>query len=305
MKIKYHILAASFILSGLLWLSLNLNQTYEIQRNIPVHLTVEKPYAVANPVPLTLDVKLKGIGWNLLRLFTSLKVDFTYDVNVSSGRNVVLTRQYLADNLGLGQSFNITSVRPESLFVTIGKYEEKYVKIIPRIYVKCIEGYQTVGQPVLSPDSIKIGGAVEIIKNLNHIYTQDLVFKNVNSNISDAIRLSDSLSNILWHSQEDVRIFVKVELTADKQFQDVPLKVSGIPSDKDVMLIPQSIELQLKGGVEQLAKLDNTKIYANLNYSDLLADTTGAVIPKYTLPEGVIIIFSKPDKIQYIIKKKS
>jgi len=281
-----------------------MNQTYEVQRNIPVHFNIEKPFAVSNPVPVSLDVKLKGAGWNLLRLFTSMNIDFVYDVNVNSGQNVVLTRQYLTDNLGLGQNFVISSVRPESLFVNIGKYEEKYVKIAPRIYVGCIEGYQTVGRPVFTPDSIKIGGASEILRGLNQIYTQDLIFKNVNSSITEMVSLSDSLSNIIWRSQDNVGIFVKVELTADKQFQGVPLKVSGIPQDKDVLLIPQFVDLQLKGGVDQLARLDSYKIDGVLNYEVLYADTTGAVTPIYNLPEGIIIISSKPDKIQYIIKKK-
>ena len=305
MNLKYHILAASLLLSILLWISLNLNQTYEIQRTIPVKLNIEKPFASANTVAQSLDVRLKGTGWNLLRLFTSMSPEFVYDVNTSRNESVIYTRQYLADNLGFGQLFTITNIKPESLYVRLGKYEEKYVKILPRVYVDCAEGYQSVGKPVIMPDSLKIGGSSEILKNLNYIYTRDVIYKNVNTNISQTIRLSDSLSNITWRPVDEVNINIKIELTAEKEFSNISLKVANIPFDKDVLLIPQTIGVQIKGGVIQLSELDFNKINGVIEYSELLADTTGSLSPKFTLPEGMIIISMKPERIQYVIKRKS
>jgi YbbR domain-containing protein len=305
LNLKYHILAASFLLSILLWISLNLNQSYEIQRTIPVKLNIEKPYASANTVPQTLEVRFKGTGWNLLRLYTSMSPEFVYDVNTSRNESVIFTRQYLADNLGFGQLFTISNIKPESLYVRLGKYEEKYVKIQPRVYVVCSEGYQVVGNPVITPDSIKIGGSSEILKNLNYIYSRDVIFKNVNSNINQSIRLTDSLANITWRPVEEVNINIKIELTAEKEFSNVTLRVANIPFDKDVLLIPQTVGLQVKGGVIQLSELDINKINGFIEYSELIADTTGSVSPKFSLPEGMTIISVKPERIQYVIKRKS
>jgi YbbR domain-containing protein len=278
---------------------------YEIQRTIPVKLNIEKPFASANTVPQVLEVKIKGTGWNLLRLYTSMSPEFVYDVNTSKNESVVLTRQYLTDNLGFGQLFTITNVKPESLYVKLGKYEEKYVKILPRVYVDCSEGYQVVGKPVITPDSLKIGGSSELLKSLNYVYTRDVIYKNVNGNISQSIRLSDSLANITWRPIDEVNINIKVELTAEKLYPNVSIKVANIPFDKDVLLIPQSADLHVKGGVIQLSELDLNKINGVIEYSALIADTTGAVSPHFTLPEGVTIISVKPERIQYVIKRKS
>lgn len=305
MRFKYHILAASFIVSLLLWISLNLNLSYEIERTIPVKINVNKPFAVENEIPMNLDVKIKARGWTLLRLYTSLNLGFNYDVYVNKNEQItILTKQYLNDNAASVQNLTITYVKPESLFVKIGRYEEKYVKVIPRVYIDCREGYQTVGMPLVEPDSIKVGGAAKVLDSLRFIYTEDFIYKNVNSTINDAVNLSDSLSNIVWRSADKVNLKVNVELAAEKEFRNVEISAVNVPFDKDVLLIPQILTVNLKGGVNQLANIDNTKILARVDFNDLLKDTTGAVMPRFLLPEGITVLYFKPDGIQYVIKKK-
>jgi YbbR domain-containing protein len=270
-----------------------------------VKINVNKPFAVENEIPLNLDVKIKARGWTLLRLYTSLNLGFNYDVYVTKNEQItILTKQYLNDNAASVQNLTITYVKPESLFVKIGRYDEKYVKVVPRVYVDCREGYQTVGIPVVEPDSIKIGGASKILDSLKFIYTEDFIYKNVNSTINDMVSLSDSLSNIVWRSVDRVNLKVNIELAAEKEFRNVEISAFNVPSDKDVLLIPQILTVNLKGGVNQLANIDNTKILARVDYNDLLKDTTGAVMPRFSVPEGITVLYFKPDGIQYVIKKK-
>ena len=305
MKFRYHILIASLILSAILWLSLNLNLTYEIQRNIPVKINVNKPYAIANYLPLNLDAKIRGNGWNLLRLFTSLNPELTYEINPKTNEVYMIpTKQALMENASLGRNLTVTYVFPETLFVRISRYEEKYVKVQPRVLIDCKDGYQTVGPPLVEPDSIKLGGAFSIIGSLNVVYTNELFLKNINSSINEFVRLNDTLSNIVWRSQDEVNLKIRVELTAEKEFQNIEIKISNIPLDREVMLIPQTINVHLKGGVDQLSSMDNSKIVAVVDFRDLIADTTGAVAPRFTLPPGTDITSTKPEKIQYIIKSR-
>jgi len=305
-KYRYHIVIASIILSIILWLSLNLNQTYEIEKSVPVKININKPYAVSGNITLNLDVKFRGVGWNLIRLFTSLNPEFNYNITARKNEQfVILTKEFLDDNLGLTQNLNIIYVYPETLFVKVESYEEKYVKILPRILVNCREGYQVVGKPVLEPDSIKIGGAVNLLRSLSYLYTKEEMFRGVSAGIIKNISVSDSLSNILWRSQNEVKLTVNVELTAEKEFQNIEIKIPNTPDDRDVLLIPQAISVSLKGGVNQLSAIDNSKILAKIDYNVILTDTTGSLTPVFELPEGCSIISIKPEKIQYVIKKKS
>jgi YbbR domain-containing protein len=304
-KYRYHIVLVSLILSAILWVSLSLNQTYEIDKTIPVKINVVKPYAVSGNVPLHLDVKFRGVGWSLLRLFTSLNPEFNYNVIPHlNEQSLILTKQYLGDNLGLSQNLSITDVYPESLYVMVDKYEEKYVKLIPKVKIDCRNGYQVVGNPVLEPDSIKIGGAYRILNSIKYLNTQEIYVNNVNASISREVNITDSLSNIIWKSENLVKLTLNIELSAEKEFQGVKIHITDIPSDKEVFLIPENIGVQLKGGVNQLSGLDASRIIAGIGYNEIFADTTGAVVPRFVLPEGTSLIAMKPEKIQYVIKKK-
>lgn len=304
-KYRYHIAIASFFLSAVLWLSLNLNQVYEIDKSVPIKINVNSPYSISGNIPLNLDVKFRGVGWNLIRLFTSLSLEFNYDITARKKEQFfILTKDYLDNNMGLSQNLNIISVYPETLFVKIEDYEEKYAAVLPKLRINCMEGYQVVSKPLLEPDTIKIGGAVDLLRHIQFLYTKEVVFNNVNGDIYSNVNISDSLSNLIKLSQNEVRLTVKVELTAEKEFQNIEIKVPNTPGDKDVLLIPQNISVQLKGGVNQLAKIDNSRIYAFIDYSKILSDTTGSLVPAFELPEGCTVSGVRPELIQYVIKKK-
>jgi YbbR domain-containing protein len=305
-KYRYHIVLASFLLSSLLWLSLNLNQIYEIERTVPVNIRINKPYAVSGNVPLNLEVRFRGVGWNLIRLFTSFNLEFNYDINTrKKDQFTILTKEYLENNLMLSQGLNITAVYPDTLFVKIENYEEKYVKLLPNLEIIPRDGYQVVGKPVLEPDSVKVGGGEELLKNLDFIYTKFILFENVNSSIERNITISDSLANIISVAQNEVRLNVDIELTAEKEFSNILLTVPNTPEDKDVLLIPQTVTIQLKGGVNQLSQVDAGRIRAYIDFNAILSDSTGSLVPVFELPDGCTVISVKPEMIQYVIKKKS
>ncbi len=304
-KFRYHIVLASFLLSVVLWLSLNFNQNYEIEKTVPVKININKPYAISGNIPLNLEVKFRGVGWNLIRLFTSFNLEFTYDITARKNEQfIILTKDYLDNNMGLSQNLQITGVYPETLFVKIENYEEKYVKLNPRLNIICKDGYQIVGKPELEPDSIKIGGAVDILRKLDHLNTKTLTFENVNAGISRIINVSDSLSNILWLSQNEIKLKVNIEPTAEKEFTNIEITVPETPEDKEVLLIPQTVSIQVKGGVNQLANIDISKIIAKIDYRKILADSTGSLTPVFEIPPGCSVISIKPETIQYVIKKK-
>src|SRR5436190_2101288 len=100
MKFKSHIFIASLILSSILWFSLSLNMTYELERNVPLKFNIQKPYAVSTKVPLNVTARIRGRGWSLIRLFTSFNMELNYDIDTKLEQNVIYVKQSLVDNFG-------------------------------------------------------------------------------------------------------------------------------------------------------------------------------------------------------------
>lgn len=305
MKYKYHIFIASFFLSVILWLSLNLNLSYEVEKKVPITFNVSKPFAVYGDIPPHLTVKLKGSGWDLLKLTTALDVDFTYNITAKiNEKTTIISKDFISSKLPGDRNLSIISVSPETLYVYTDEYIEKYIKLLPLTQIECKNGYQVVETPMLEPDSILAGGSKHLLSGLKQMTTMKFTASNINSNINQLIRISDSLTGLLKLSRDEIRLTVKIEPSGDKEFQNVELLVSNVPSDKSVLLIPQNVKLHLKGGVNQLASMDNSIINGFVDFEEIFTDTTGSVSPHFKFPDGITVLSMQPEKIQYVIKKK-
>ena len=75
-----------------------------------------------------------------------------------------------------------------------------------------------------------------------------------------------------------------------------------IPQGKEVVLLPNKIALNIRGGIEILGKLNENQFRAYLTYQELIQDTTGSVAPEIDLPENVSLQYLKPERLRYIIR---
>jgi YbbR domain-containing protein len=166
------------------------------------------------------------------------------------------------------------------------------------------EGYKIIGKPKLTPESVRVTGAKSVLSKIKFIPTEPLTIENVNSNISRIISLSDTLGNIINVIPKEVKIEYKIELSAEKNFEDFTILINNIPPDKDVLLIPPKLNLYLRGGVEQLSQINPSEINVSIEYNKIENDTLGFVTPTIELPVDAEVINFEPQKFQYIIKKK-
>jgi hypothetical protein len=79
--------------------------------------------------------------------------------------------------------------------------------------------------------------------------------------------------------------------------------VNNIPKDRSVVLIPNTINCSLRGGINILGKVNQNEISASINYGDIVYDTVGSVQPNIIIPENTRLVFIKPMRLSYIIKK--
>ena len=64
-----------------------------------------------------------------------------------------------------------------------------------------------------------------------------------------------------------------------KQFDNIAVDVIDIPSNKEVVLLPNKINFNVRGGIEILGKLKPDQFRAYVRYQSLVQDTTGSVTP--------------------------
>lgn len=304
MKRNIFILINTFIFSVLIWAYVNLNLTYTIETTIPLKLKSGKSQGISNEIPNTLDVVFKGKGWGLMKILLSKNLVYYVDLTSFKKDTRVDLMQNTGEIVNLPSDVVVQSVNPGFIDVTFDNTITKMVKVRNNTSVITKDGYTIIGGVKITPDSVKITGAASVVMKIKYVQTENIVFRDINSNISKDVRLIDSLGNQVKIEPTVVNVSYKLELSAEKTFEDIDVNVYGVPIDKDVLIIPPKISISLRGGVEELSKLTAKDIKIGINFKQIEADEQGEVEPTIELSDIFTLIKIEPHRFQYIIKKK-
>ncbi|MBS1516156.1 MAG: hypothetical protein JSS63_14060 [Bacteroidetes bacterium] len=288
----------------MLWIYLNLSYSYSIEVSVPVELTYSKSEAVADQLPSALTATVNGRGWDLLNILLFKKLQYKLDLSKFKNESKIVTNQSIQDRLNLPSNITITKIEPEEIDINLDRYSEKFVRLRSNLIIKTKDNYKLVGTIKLSPDSVKIIGANSVINKIKFVPTEIKIIEDVNSNMSGLVNIKDTLGNLIRIEPRSVKYSFNVELAADKNFEGIDIAVNNIPENKEVLLIPPKAEISLKGGVEQLSKINPSEIKLYIDFKKLEDDTLGYFVPEIQLPVEANVVNITPQKFQYIIKMK-
>ena len=304
MKKNFLIYLSILFFALLLWLYLSLNLNYTINLSVPLEINLTKSQALASTVPSSIDVTIKGKGWDLVALLVSENLTYYLDLTGIKRDVRINTFQAISERLNVPHDLIILNTYPDTISISFDKVSERKVQVKNNVNVILKDGYKIVGKPIIAPEYVNITGAKSILSKIKFIPTESVTFENINSDISKIVNLSDTLNNIIRIVPKKVKIEYKVELSADKKIEDITVTINNVPSDKDVLLIPPKLTLYLRGGVEQLSQINPSEIKVSIDYNVIENDTLGFVTPIIELPVNADLINFEPQKFQYIIKKK-
>ncbi len=304
MKVSYRILIVSLIFALALWLYIKLNMSYSVDISIPIEVHTLKSQALSEEIPQSIDVKINGKGWELIDIMLSKNLKYNLDVSKLKKDSKIITQQFVNERLNLQPNISILGIDPDTIDINFDKVTEKVVPIRSNIVLQLRDGYGIVGKADLSPDSVTVRGSSYVVNKIKYIPTEKKVFANVNSNIEGVLNLKDTLQNLISLNVKQVRFSFEVQLSAEKNFDDVEVKVLNVPENKEVLLIPPRVNISLRGGVDQLSKLEASSVEAEVEFGKIENDTLGFILPEIRIPDDLSLLGIEPSKLQYIVKNK-
>lgn len=304
MNKNFRIFLLSFFFATALWLYISLNLSYSLDVSIPFEIQTTKSQALTEEVPNTIDVKVKGKGWDLLNILISKDLKYSLDISKLKKDSKIITEQFVNERLNLQQNVSILEINPDTISINFDKVFEKLVPLKNNIVLNLKEGYSIVGNPVLIPDSVKIQGASYLLNKIKFIPTEVKVINNVNSDIQGVVNIKDTLSSLIKVDLKQVNFRYRIQLSAEKNIDDILINVLNVPQDKEVLLIPPKLNISLRGGVEQLSQITPADVIVNIEFGKIENDTLGFVIPELIIPDETSLLKTEPQKLQYIIKNK-
>ncbi len=302
---SYHIVAISVLFALLLWFSINMGEEYQVALQVPLVVeNVPAGKAFKHSIPKSLSVKMRGTGWRLASLLFSRESQCILDFASLGKSNAIVTDKELADYLTLSGGIKPVDVNPDTLILDLDQYGEEKVPVIPNVVLEFHENYGLAGEVSVKPESVVVGGAQSILQGVHYWQTVRQTFADLRESFTVELPLVEPTDYSLQLFQKNVQFSANVQPFAEKTFLDIPIKVVSPPPHGEVIFIPPKIDIVARGAIDELAALSNVDFRFSVDYQSLAGDTTGFVQPHFEYPSGVRIIAKRPERLQYIVRKR-
>ena len=260
-----------------------------------------KGFATSTRLPEDVSVRVKGKGWKLIALSLGSESDYNISAKSEAGKQTVFLSNYLVDNQWLSSGLEVINISPDTLSFLIEKVISKKIKVIPNLNLNFKSGYGLATKVEVKPETTMVYGPVSEIRNMEIVHTKKLSMNNLDDKTFKLVELED-LPGVNYQYSK-VSVYLNVQKIVDKNVSDVIVNVIDVPKDRTVVLLPNKITLNIRGGINILAKLKKEDFNAFVNYRDVVLDTLGSIVPKIMLPANTFLLYSKPERLRYVIKK--
>lgn len=296
------------VLSGIFWLLMTLNETYEKELQVAVRLVdVPKNAVMTTKITDTVIVTIRDKGFTLATYLTSHKiqpVNVSFDdyANNSTGKVVVPTsdiqKQILQQLYG---SSRITSIKPDKIefYFNFGRSKEVPVRLAGRIIPG--KSYYLASQRFW-PQKITVYGSKKLLDSIQYVSTANVNIVNFEDTVIQTVALKNIKGAKLVPST--VRIGLYPDVLTEESVE-VPISAVNMPQGKALRTFPSKVSVRFTVGASKfrLIKPEQFKVVAD--YNDLTAhpsDKCNIYLRAY--PHSITKVHLSMAKVDYLIEQQ-
>lgn len=304
MKGRYNVLIGSFLVAAAFWFSVTMSGTFRTHFDVPLTISnMPEDLALVTPLPDHVDVLLQADGWQLL--FMNAGKQTAFEIPGSRLRaGVIQTNRSLNETMQLPHGVTALRVYPETLFVQVDRFMRKSVPLhLASLKMEFKDGFGLVREPQIVPDSITLRGAESVLKGIRSWPVEGRSYTDLSIPVAEELRVRDSLPGVVRYNLDKVTLYIPTEQLADMWFRDVRVQIKHVPADREVLLGQQTIDISVRGGVNALSLYSAADVLAEIEFEDIVADTSGSIIPTLVLPVELRVLSIEPPTIRYTLRK--
>lgn len=302
-KVRKSIIGAIF-LASILWGYTTLNNEYVTFVKVPLTVTMPNNRAIENPIPKTLDIEVKGKGWdifNLLFFNTSKEISLDLSKQRMSKNNFEIGRQQILKSVRYVGNLESIDVLPDNLEIRTGISGEYFVDVVPSVSIVPTPGFILVEGPNVEPEKIRIKGNNRIVSGIKVWETEEITLMNVANTFRQKIPLKDTLESIVVKSRQSVYVYGRLEQIAEKTFRDVPYTIiNGKAESYDIS--PSRFDVTIKGGITAVSQMELSDIELTLDANDVYTTTTATALVNAKI-KGPVELSNTDLMYVYVFKK--
>lgn len=294
-------------LSGVFWLMMTLNESYEYELRMPVeYVNVPKNIVLTSGETDSLRVAVVDKGIVLATYIygnqiSPIKIDFKRYLLGNGQGNVPQADLKKMAATKLNTSTKISSVKPEKLTYYYNTGEKKRVPVLHSGKVRPSEFYY-MANVIYQPDSVTIFASGEKLDSINMVYTEKLDLTDIHDTLIVEARLR-KMSGVKM-VPDVVSITFFTDILTEVSIDNIPIVGINMPAGKVLRTFPAKARVKFVTGVSRYRNLSASDFEVVADYNELSRNTSSKCRIKLTrLPEGITSVKLDTTLVEYLIEE--
>ena len=296
------------ILSGIFWLTITLNETYERELKIPVQIVgIPKNVVLTSPSTDTIRAIIRDKGWMLVAYLygertPSLKLNYkNYDRGNGGGIIQSSEIRRLLDQQ-LESSTTITAVKPDRMefFYNNGECKRVPVRWTGRVTP---EHLYYISQVYYIPDSVDVYASPDKLDSIRAIYTEPLNYAGFRDTLNIGCKLSHP--NDVKVVPEHVRIEFITDVLTEETIEGVPVLCLNLPEGKVLRTFPAKVKVHFVAGASLIRHLRPENFIVVADYREIEQNSSDKCnLYLQSVPHGVSRASLETQQVDYLIEEE-
>ena len=293
-------------LSGVFWLMMTLNETYEKEVPVPVKIVgVPKSMVVTSEMEDTLRVTVRDKGYALVvylysDYITPVNINFQTYANRKTWRGVVpLADLQKMEYAKLGGASKITSIKPDRLefFFTYGYSKKVPVRLAGTVAPG--RGFY-LARTRIEPDSVEVYANRSLLDSIKYVTTEPLRIVNFNDTVAHSVAVAQNKRIKVEPAHVKVVLYPDV-LTEESM--EVPIKAVNMPEGKVLRTFPSKVRVRFSVGASMFRNVRPEQFLVVADYNELSQQPSSkCTLHLRTLPHGVRNASLEMQQVDYLIE---
>ncbi len=303
-------------LAVLLWLFVISENTYNLVLNMPIEgRNLPAQRALKEEVPGFAQVRLRGTGRSLFKtlILKNFIPDFKLVLDlerISEEYDFILNDYFerYPQKVVIPSSFEVSFIEviyPDSVHISLDVYREKIVPVQPNLYIETRPGYTVVGDPVLTPLSVKIAGSKNIVEQVTVVRTQPDTLNEVDMPINTVLGLQPMTGQLVEYTPRTVSYSVSVQPVSQRIVSEIPVKILNERPDLQAFVSPQTVSLVVIGGVDFIAELQPEDIVITVDFKSWNSKKQFYELDVFAPPDVLEWMDLSPKNIELVVTKRA
>ena len=291
-------------IAALLWLIIKLSANYTVTESLTMNFKDAPANLIITNDTQKINVTLSSRGFDLLHYYlkpvSRRKVDISLEevpLHKDSESTYSFGSSYAKEKIAnfLTIESGKISFDENKIMLNMEQLDSVRVKVVPDLDMSYEKQYNRHGKIGVTPDSVTIYGPKNIIESIDNVYTENLVLKNINSNVNVDVPLR--LEEMTNADTKNVNIKINVE-----KFTEAVTNVK-ISHDyhKQLRLSPDKVKIKYIVYLSEYNIINEKSFVVRIDTADISPENNFLPIYLADYPNNTKIISIEPKEVEYII----